>query len=330
MIDLAGLIATPEELARFGDPRVGGLILFGRNFASVEQLTRLIASVRAVRPELIVAVDHEGGRVQRFRSGFTRLPAMRTLGEWHDREPAAAVAAARDIAYVLAIELRACGVDLSFAPVLDLAWGRSGVIGDRSLHRDPEVVIALAAALIEGFSAAGMGSCGKHFPGHGWAEADSHVAIPTDERDFAQLAPDLAPFRRLPLAAIMPAHVIYPKVDSLPAGFSPRWHAILRKDLHFDGVVFSDDLSMEGASAAGDILDRVNAAWSAGCDMLLVCNAPDKVGEVLDHWHPAPEPLRAARLDRLRPTLVAPRSMAALSEDIQWCRGESACRLLIG
>lgn len=328
MIDLAGLIASPEELERFRDPRVGGLILFGRNFASLEQLARLISSVRAIRPELIVAVDHEGGRVQRFRSGFTRLPAMKTLGEWYDREPVAAVAAARDIAYVLAIELRTCGVDLSFAPVLDLAWGRSGVIGDRALHRDPDVVIALASALIEGFSAAGMGSCGKHFPGHGWAEADSHVAIPIDERDFVDMAPDLAPFRTLPLAAVMPAHVIYPKVDALPAGFSPRWHAILRKDLHFDGVVFSDDLSMEGASVAGDILDRVDAAWSAGCDMLLVCNAPDMVGYVLNNWHPEPDPVRAARLDRLRPTFAAPESMAALQQDSQWCRGQSACRQL--
>lgn len=329
MIDLAGLSATAEELARFRDPRVGGLILFKRNYSSPQQLSELIGAVRAVRPEIIVGVDHEGGRVQRFRDGFTRLPAMRQLGQWYDRDPAAALAAARDIAYVLAIELRTCGVDISFAPVLDLDWGRSGVIGDRSLHRDPAVVIALAGALIEGFAAAGMGSCGKHFPGHGWAEADSHVAIPTDERDFAALAPDLAPFRALPLAAVMPAHVIYPQVDALPAGFSPRWHAILRQDLGFDGVVFSDDLSMEGASVAGDIVDRVEAAWAAGCDMLLVCNAPGQVDEVLARWQPPADPVRAARLQRLRPTVAVPDTLAALSQDARWCRGEAECRSLL-
>ena len=330
MIDFAGLTPTAEELDRCRDERVGGLILFKRNYVSPEQLTRLIDQVRSVRPEIIVAVDHEGGRVQRFRDGFTRLPAMHQLGEWYDADPQAALEAARDIAYVLAVELRICGVDLSFAPVLDLDWGRSGVIGDRSLHGNPEVVIALAGALIDGFAAAGMGSCGKHFPGHGWAEADSHVAIPTDERDFAALAPDLAPFRALPLAAVMPAHVIYPKVDALPAGFSPRWHQILRQDVGFDGVVFSDDLSMEGASVAGDILQRVEAAWQAGCDMLLVCNAPDKVGEVLAGWHPAPDPIRAARLERLRPTVPVPASLAALDGDLRWCRGVAECRSLVG
>ena len=329
MIDFAGLTPSAEELERCRDARVGGLILFKRNYASPEQLTRLIAEVRAVRPEILVAVDHEGGRVQRFRDGFTRLPAMHQLGEWYDRDPQAALEAARDIAYVLAVELRVCGVDLSFAPVLDLDWGRSGVIGDRSLHGNPEVVIALAGALIDGFAAAGMGSCGKHFPGHGWAEADSHVAIPVDERDFAALAPDLAPFRVLPLSAVMPAHVIYPKVDALPAGFSPRWHQILRQDVGFDGVVFSDDLSMEGASVAGDILQRVEAAWAAGCDMLLVCNAPDKVGDVLARWHPAPDPVRAARLERLRPTVPVAGSLAVLSDDPLWCRGAAECRALV-
>ena len=329
MVDLVGIFPTPDELARLSDPRVGGLILFGRNFSSVAQLQALIAEVRRARPELIIAVDHEGGRVQRFREGFTRLPAMRKLGEWHDRDPEAALCAAGDIAFVLASELRACGVDLSFAPVLDLDWGRSGVIGDRALHRDPAVVTALAGAIIEGFSAAGMASCGKHFPGHGWAEADSHVALPIDDRDFSALAPDLMPFRELPLAAVMPAHVVYPKIDSLPAGFSPRWHAILRQELGFDGVVFSDDLSMEGASVAGDTLDRVNAAWSAGCDMLLVCNSPDKVADVLNRWHPELDHVRSARLERLRPAVSAPEGFAALSTDARWCRGKRECQKLM-
>lgn len=329
MIDLAGLSPSAQELDRVSDSRVGGLILFGRNYASVSQLTQLIAEIRAVRPDLIIAVDHEGGRVQRFRSEFTRLPPMRKLGEWYDRNPEAALNATRDIAYVLAIELRACGIDLSFAPVLDLDWGHSGVIGDRSLHRNPDIVIALASALIEGFSAAGMGACGKHFPGHGWADADSHVSIPIDDRDFDALSLDMAPFRALPLAGVMPAHVIYPKIDSLPAGFSPKWHAILRQDVGFDGVVFSDDLSMEGASVAGDILDRVKVAWAAGCDMLLVCNAPDKVADVLENWHPAPDAIRAGRLERLRPTLPAPPSLHALNSDARWCRGEADCRALL-
>lgn len=328
MIDIAGLAPSADEMDRLADSRVGGLILFGRNFSSLAQLQTLVATVRGVRPELIVAVDHEGGRVQRFRTGFTRLPAMHTLGEWYDRDPEAAIEAARDIAYVLAIELRACDVDLSFTPVLDLDWGRSGVIGDRALHSNPEVVIALAGALIDGLSAAGMGSCGKHFPGHGWAEADSHVAMPVDERDYASLAPDMSPYRVLPLAGVMPAHVIYPKVDALPAGFSPRWHQILRHEIGFDGVVFSDDLSMEGAKVAGGVLDRVNAAWVAGCDMLLLCNAPDKVSEVLAQWHPAPDAERSARLERLRPTVNAPDGWSSLVTDPRWCRGVEECQTL--
>ena len=329
MIDLAGLAPTPEELDRLKNPKVGGLILFGRNFVSIEQINALVREVRNARPDILIAVDHEGGRVQRFRTGFTRLPSMRKLGEWYDLDPAGALAAAGDVAYVLAVELRSCGIDLSFAPVLDLDWGRSGVIGDRSLHRQPEVVIALANALIEGFSAAGMAACGKHFPGHGWAEADSHVALPIDERSLAELAPDIAPFRALPLAAIMPAHVIYPAVDALPAGFSPRWHAILRHEIGFDGVVFSDDLSMEGASVAGGILDRVEAAWTAGCDMLLVCNAPDKVAEVLDDWHYQPDPVRAGRVARLHPSRSAEGGIGALASDVRWCRGEATCRTLL-
>ena len=330
MIDLAGQAPTREELDRLCDPRVGGLILFGRNYASVPQLVALIESVRSVRPEIIVAVDHEGGRVQRFRDGFTRLPAMRKLGEWYDREPETALNATRDIAYVLATELRACGVDLSFAPVLDLDWGRSGVIGDRALHGNPDVVIALGGAIIDGFSAAGMGACGKHFPGHGWVTADSHVAIPVDDRTFDELAQDLAPFRALPLAGVMPAHVIYPQIDALPAGFSSRWHGILRQEVGFDGVVFSDDLSMEGASVAGDALGRVKAAWAAGCDMLLLCNSPDKVADVLAQWHPEKDVVRAARLERLRPTVPAPQNLAALSHDARWCRGVAECRSLVG
>lgn len=302
MIDVGGLALTAEDRRRLSHPLVGGVILFGRNYQSPEQLAALTAEIHALRtPRLPIAIDHEGGRVQRCREGFTRLPAMRRLGEWWDRAPDDASDAAYDIGYVLAAELRACGVDLSFTPVLDLDWGRSGVIGDRAFHRKPEAVTQLAGALIEGLRAAGMAAVGKHFPGHGHVEADSHVAIPVDERRFEELAEDLQPFRLLQLDGVMPAHVIFPQIDSLPAGFSPVWIGKLRQELGFDGVIFSDDLSMEGASVAGDILARATAAWLAGCDVLLVCNAPAAVDTLLARWQPVPDPARAARFARLLP-----------------------------
>ena len=243
--------------------------------------------------------------MQRFREGYTRLPAMRRLGELWETEPTAALDAARGIGYVLAAELRACGVDLSFTPVLDLDYGSSGVIGDRAFHRDPAIVVELAGALVEGLRQAGMAACGKHFPGHGYVAADSHVAIPVDERSLADLADDLLPYRQLMLDGVMPAHVIYPRVDSRPAGFSPLWLKMLREDFKFDGVIFSDDLSMQGASFAGGIVERVEAAWQAGCDMLLVCNAPEAVGELLERWLPTPDPQRARRVARLMPSQPA-------------------------
>jgi len=215
--------------------------------------------------------------------------------------PAAARQAAADLGYLLAAELRACGVDYSFTPVLDLDWGPSGVIGDRAFHKNPQAVAELAGALIDGLRAAGMGCCGKHFPGHGWVAADSHLAIPVDERSLAEMEPDLTPYRRLKLDGVMPAHVIYPKVDPRPAGFSPVWLEKLRNEFKFDGVIFSDDLSMEGAAFAGNMVQRAEAAWAAGCDMLLVCNAPAAVAEVLANWNPAPDPQRAARVARIVP-----------------------------
>ncbi|WP_211364046.1 beta-N-acetylhexosaminidase [Propionivibrio limicola] len=307
MIDIAGLELTDLDRERLSHPLVGGLILFARNYQSPEQLAKLTAEVHALRtPALPIAIDHEGGRVQRCREGFTRLPPMRRLGELWERNADEALAAAYDIGYVLAAELRQHGVDFSFTPVLDLDWGRSSVIGDRSFHRDPLVVARLAGALIEGLRGAGMGACGKHFPGHGWAEADSHVAIPVDERNLAGIATDIEPYRRVKLDAVMPAHVIYPQVDSRPAGFSPVWINKLREEIGFDGVIFSDDLSMEGASVVGDIVARATAAWNAGCDMLLVCNAPDAVGDVLARWEPEFDPLRSARIARLLPQTTLP------------------------
>ena len=302
MIDVAGLELTDLDRERLSHPLVGGLILFARNYQSPEQLSRLCAEVHGLRsPPLVIAIDHEGGRVQRCRDGFTRLPPMRKLGEMWESTPDAAIDAAQDLGYVLAAELRQCGVDLSFTPVLDLDWGRSGVIGNRAFHGDPKVVVKLAGALIAGLRRAGMAACGKHFPGHGWAEADSHVAIPVDQRALSELAPDIEPYRQLALAAVMPAHVIYPAVDSRSAGFSPVWIGKLRDELGFDGVIFSDDLSMQGAAVAGDVVARVGAAWSAGCDMLLVCNSPDDVGAVLERWQPEFDAQRSARIARLLP-----------------------------
>ncbi|MBI4739979.1 MAG: beta-N-acetylhexosaminidase [Betaproteobacteria bacterium] len=311
MIDIAGLELSDLDRERLSHPLVGGVILFSRNYRRPEQLVRLTAAIRGLRtPQLLIAIDHEGGRVQRCRDGFTRLPAMRSLGELWDRSPDMAVAAAGDTGYVLAAELRACGVDMSFTPVLDLDWGRSAVIGDRSFHADPSVVTQLAGALIEGLHEAGMAACGKHFPGHGGAEADSHVAVPIDNRSLAELAPDLEPYRHLKLDAVMPAHVIYPQVDSRPAGFSSLWIGKLRDEFAFGGVVFSDDLSMEGASVAGDIVDRANAARDAGCDMLLVCNSPQSVGELLERWLACRQATfgaeRGRRIERLLPTVALP------------------------
>ena len=302
MIDIAGLELSALDRERLMQPLVGGVILFARNYCDPQQLTALCSAIHALRsPALPIAIDHEGGRVQRCREGFTRVPAMRHLGEWWDRDAAAARAAAADIGYLLAAELRDCGVDFSFTPVLDLDWGPSGVIGDRAFHRDPAAVAALAGALIEGLRAAGMGCCGKHFPGHGWVAADSHLAMPVDERSLAGMAADLEPYRHLTLDAVMPAHVVYPLVDHRPAGFSPVWIGMLRNEFGFDGAIFSDDLSMEGASFAGDMVQRAEAAWTAGCDVLLVCNAPDAVADLLENWRPAHDPVRSARLARLAP-----------------------------
>ncbi len=288
MLDIQGPELAAEDARRLRHPLVGGAILFSRNYQSPEQLCELTAAIHALRkPQLLVAVDHEGGRVQRFREGFTRLPAMRELGNIWDVHPHRARNLAQEAGYVLAAELRACGVDFSFAPVLDVDHGTSSVIGDRAFHRNPEAVCELAHSLLLGLKEGGMASVGKHFPGHGYIRADSHVEVPVDERAYADLAMcDLIPFRHMinyGLAGVMPAHVIYPKVDRHPAGFSKVWlQRILREELRFEGCIFSDDLSMEGASVAGGVIDRANAALSAGCDMVLVCNNPAAADELLE------------------------------------------------
>jgi beta-N-acetylhexosaminidase len=286
MLDVVGTELSIDDIRRIQHPLTGGVILFARNFENRQQLTALTMAIHAARPGVLIAVDHEGGRVQRFKTdGFTKLPAMKKLGELWDRDVLAACKAATDVGFVLAAELRACGVDLSFTPVLDLDYGTSGVIGDRAFHRDPRVVTLLAKSLNHGLALAGMANCGKHFPGHGYAEADSHVAIPVDDRSLKEiLADDAAPYDwlGLSLSGVMPAHVIYPKVDKHPAGFSKKWLSILRNDMGFQGVIFSDDLSMEGASVAGSVVDGAHAALEAGCDMVLICNSPVKADQLLD------------------------------------------------
>ncbi|WP_161866477.1 beta-N-acetylhexosaminidase [Pseudomonas yangonensis] len=271
MMDIAGTWLTVEDRQMLRQPEVGGLIIFARNIESPRQVRELCQSIRAVRPDLLLAVDQEGGRVQRLRQGFLRLPAMRAIADNHNAEELA-----EHCGWLMATEVLAIGLDLSFAPVLDLDHQRSAVVGSRAFEGDPQRATTLAAAFIRGMHQAGMAATGKHFPGHGWAEADSHVAIPLDERSLDEIrACDMQPFRRLAseLDAVMPAHVIYPQVDEQPAGFSRRWlQDILRGELGFDGVIFSDDLSMAGAHVAGDAGKRIEAALAAGCDMGLVCN----------------------------------------------------------
>ena len=307
MVDVAGLELTPDDIERLQHPQVGGVILFARNFAAPLQLIQLTHSIREIRkPNLLIAVDHEGGRVQRFRHGFTTIPAMTQLGKLFDRDPAQALAAARGCGFVIGSELQAHGVDFSFAPVLDVDYGESSVIGDRALHSDPNVIAVLAEALQAGLNAAGMVSVGKHFPGHGFVRADSHLEVPVDDRTMAEIAArDLIPFQRLArsgLGGVMPAHVIYTKVDAKPAGFSAIWlQKILREKLGFDGLIFSDDLSMEGASTAGGMIGRANAALNAGCDMVLICNDPRAQDALLEGLERRPlAPTLARRLERMR------------------------------
>ena len=271
MLDIAGTWLTAEDRQLLRQPEVGGLILFARNIENLRQVDELCRAIRAVRPDILLAVDQEGGRVQRLRRDFIRLPAMR---EFASRADAKALAEA--CGWVMATEVLAVGLDFSFAPVLDLDHQRSAVVGTRAFEGDPQRATELAGAFIKGMHRAGMAATGKHFPGHGWAEADSHVAIPVDERGLDELREhDLVPFQRLAseLDAVMPAHVIYPQVDDKPAGFSWRWlQDILRTELGFRGVIFSDDLSMAGAHVAGNAASRIEAALMAGCDMGLVCN----------------------------------------------------------
>jgi beta-N-acetylhexosaminidase len=291
MLDIQGLLPTPQEAELITHPWVGGVILFTRNYENLEQLRELTRRLLALKPDLIIAVDHEGGRVQRFRQGFSALPPMRSLGELYDRDTEAALEAAQAMGFVLAWELVREGVNLSFTPVLDLDYGQSTVIGNRAFHRNPEIVAALCGRFMAGLHQAGVPAVGKHFPGHGYVAADSHLALPVDERNADTIAAaDLVPYEKLiPLGldAVMPAHVVYSSVDAQPAGFSPHWlKTVLRQRYAFEGVIFSDDLSMEGAVASGPPVERARLALQAGCDMVLVCNHPAAAREIIDGLNP--------------------------------------------
>lgn len=333
MLDVAATELTGEDRRRLAHPLVGGVILFSRNYRSPAQLDRLTQDIHSQRqPPLLIAVDHEGGRVQRFRDGFTVLPAMRELGKLWDADPKQARTLAQAVGHVLAAELRACGIDLSLTPVLDVDHGNSSVIGDRAFHSNPRAVGDLALGLIQGLRQGGMSSVGKHFPGHGHVKADSHYEIPVDDRSYDAIgASDLQPFRRLienGLGGIMPAHVVYTRIDGKPAGFSAIWlKRILRGELGFDGMIFSDDLSMEGASGAGDVVERAKAALAAGCDSVLVCNAPSAADQLLaglDYRMPATALARLARIHGRG----GPESLAQLQRDRRYSDAVAAVRAI--
>jgi beta-N-acetylhexosaminidase len=329
MIDVQGTTLSEEDRDLLQHPLVGAVILFTRNFESIEQLERLVADIRAVRtPPLLVTVDHEGGRVQRFRKGFTVLPPMRTIGRQYDLDQAAGRQLARQCGWLMAAELRAVAIDMSFAPCVDLDYGVSSVIGDRAFHRDPQVVAELAIAFVGGMREAGMAATAKHFPGHGAVAPDSHVAIPIDRRPLADLDEDLYPYRRLisnGIAAVMAAHVIFEEVDSLPAGFSSRWiQQELRGNLGFDGAILTDDLSMKGAAVVGDMARRAEIALTAGCDVLSLCNDRQGVLQVIESLRGSGDPLSQVRMVRLHGKPAPTR--AALRASAEWQACESAVR----
>jgi beta-N-acetylhexosaminidase len=321
MIDVAGTELTPEDINVLSHPLVGSVILFTRNYRDLAQLAALTAAIRALRsPQLLVAVDHEGGRVQRFREGFTRLPPARLLGRRYDQDPRDGLSLAQSVGWLMASELRAVGVDFSFAPCVDLDYGVSEIIGDRAFHKDPDVVAALGVAYMAGMREAGMAAVAKHFPGHGAVIADSHVALPVDRRKYVDLEPDIRPYRPLidnNLAAVMGAHVVFPAVDALPASLSQRWIlGVLRRELGFHGCVFADDLSMAGAAAFGGVIERAKQAFAAGCDVLPICNDRQAVQSVLEHFGPETgSPASQARMVRMRARGEPPTN---LNSDRQW------------
>jgi beta-N-acetylhexosaminidase len=321
MIDVAGRELTPEDREILRHPLVGGVILFTRNYSDPDQLQALVSSIHALRtPPLVVAVDHEGGRVQRFRNGFSVLPPARRIGHEFELNPKAALSLARHMGWLMAAELRACGVDLSFAPCVDLDYGVSEVIGDRSFHANANAVSQLASAYIHGMRDAGMAATAKHFPGHGAVVADSHVAAPVDRRELVDMDDDLTPYRRLianGLQGVLVSHVLFPAVDDAVASVSSRWiQGVLRGELGFKGAVFTDDMSMAGAAVAGDIVVRSRRALAAGCDMVLICNDRASAIAAINGLKVEPHPASHARLVRMRGKEALSRE--ALHASSQW------------
>jgi beta-N-acetylhexosaminidase len=327
MLDIEGLSLSPADRDLLREPAVGGVILFARNFESADQVADLVAEMRALRrPPLLVAVDHEGGRVQRFRDGFTRIPPMRSIGREYERDSQSGVQAAREAGWIIASELRAAGIDLCFAPCVDLDWGVSEVIGDRAFHRKPAIVAELANAFARGLRSAGMAAVAKHFPGHGAVIADSHLRLPVDRRDYGLLLDDMQPYERLvsngSIAGVMLAHIIYEQMDALPAGFSSYWiERELRSRIGFGGAVFSDDLSMKATESYGSMAERARLSLDAGCDMVLVCNDRDAAHAAVDALNDYSNPLSLVRLARLhgtgqplRETLLASDEWQAIHE----------------
>ena len=328
MVDIAGTELSADDVRVLAHPLVGSVLLFTRNYRDPQQVSALTANIRALRtPHLLIAVDHEGGRVQRFRDGFTRLPAARLVGRRFDEDRRDALGLAQSIGWLMASELRAVGVDFSFAPCVDLDYGVSEIIGDRAFHTDADTVAALAVATMSGMREAGMAAIAKHFPGHGAVVADSHVALPVDRREFADLEADIRPYRPLidnHLPGIMAAHVVFPAVDALPASLSHRWiTGVLRADMGFHGCVFADDLTMAGAAAFGGVIERTELAFAAGCDVLPICNDRHSVELVLKRFGTnAGSPASQARLVRMRARGEAP---ADLRADRHW--QETAARI---
>ena len=323
MLDIEGLTLSPADRDLLREPAVGGVILFTRNYESPDQIADLVAEIRALRrPPLLIAVDHEGGRVQRFREGFTVMPPMRRIGREYDRDAEAGLVAAREAGWLIGSELRAVGIDLCFAPCVDLDWGISEIIGNRAFHRRPEIVADLANAFSRGLRSAGMAAVAKHFPGHGAVLADSHLKLPVDRREYGILLDDMRPYERLvsngSIAGVMLAHIVYEKIEAQPAGFSEYWiQRELRGRIGFGGAVFSDDLSMKATASYGSMAERARLSLEAGCDMVLVCNDRDAAHEAVDALNNYTNPLSLVRLARLHGTGEMLRETLRASEEWQ-------------
>ncbi len=323
MLDIEGLALSPADRDLLREPAVGGVILFSRNFDSVDQVTDLVAEIRGLRsPPLLIAVDHEGGRVQRFRDGFTLMPPMRHIGREYDRDRDSGLRVARQAGWLIASELRATGIDLSFGPCVDLDWGISEIIGNRAFHRKPEAVSELAGAFARGLRSAGMAAVAKHFPGHGAVVADSHLHLPVDRRDYGSVLDDMRPYDSMiatgVLAGVMLAHIVYQEIDDMPAGFSEYWiQRELRSRLGFGGAVFCDDLTMKATASYGSMSERAMLALRAGCDMILVCNDRDRAHRAVNALNDYSNPLSLVRLARLHGTGQVLRETLHASEDWQ-------------